>query len=158
MNLVLHLPIVGAMWNMNLPSLTWNGQQLHCNSRTLSLMEWMLFRWCFGNCSPSISCSFNNVFSPSMQFWNTTIGKEQDRDKDTFPRFDSFKKNSMFSLGLLNWYSVLTFYLYHNLYSNCVLLLPLMSVFVAPYRHKDKDCRIGSKFASFTLLEPCLPY
>ncbi len=25
MNLVLHLPGVGAMWNMNLLSLTWNG-------------------------------------------------------------------------------------------------------------------------------------
>ncbi len=102
MNLVMHLPIVGAMWNMNLLSLTWNGQQLHCNSRTLSLMEWMLFRWCFGSCSLSISYSFNNVFSPSVQFWNTTIGKEQDRDKDTFPRFDSFNFFSMFFLGLLD--------------------------------------------------------
>jgi len=32
MNLLLHLPGVGAMWNMNLPSLKCNGQQLHRSS------------------------------------------------------------------------------------------------------------------------------
>jgi hypothetical protein len=32
MNLLLHLPGVGAMWNMNLPSLRCNGQQLHHSS------------------------------------------------------------------------------------------------------------------------------
>ncbi len=34
MNLQLHLPGVGTMWNMNLPSLRHNGQQLHHNSNS----------------------------------------------------------------------------------------------------------------------------
>jgi len=71
----------------------------------------MLLRWCFGSCSLSISCTLNNVFSPGLQVWSTASGKEQDRDKDTFPRSDSFNFVSILFSGLLNWYVVLTFYL-----------------------------------------------
>jgi hypothetical protein len=63
----------------------------------------MLLRWCFGSCSLSISCTLNNVFSPGLQVWSTASGKEQDQDKDTFPRSDSFNFVSMLLLGLVNW-------------------------------------------------------
>jgi RNA polymerase II C-terminal domain phosphatase-like 3/4 len=35
--------------------------------------------------------------------WSTASGKEQDQDKDTFPRSDSFNFVSMLLLGLVNW-------------------------------------------------------
>ncbi len=60
----------------------------------------------FGSCSLSISCALNNVFSPGLQVWSTASGKEQDQDKDTFPRSDSFNFVSMLFLGLVNWYFV----------------------------------------------------
>ncbi len=141
------------MWNTNLLSLTWNGQQLHHDNITLFLMEWMLLRWRFGSCSLSIYCSFNNKNSLGVQVWNVANGKEQDQDKNIFPRFDSFNFVSMFFLSLLNLYFVLTFYLCHNLYSVCVFLLPFMSVFVAPCRHKYMDYCIGSKFCKFYFIK-----
>jgi len=53
---------------MNLPSLTWNGQLLHHSSKTLSLMEWMLFMWCFGSCSLSIFCNLTMFFLLAYKF------------------------------------------------------------------------------------------
>jgi hypothetical protein len=77
------------------------------------------------------------------------VEKSKIKIKTLFQGFDSFNFVSMLLLGLLNRYFVLTFYLCHNLYSTCALLLPIMSAFVGPCHHRDKECRIGSRFCKF---------
>ncbi len=102
---------------------------------------------------PYLSLEVSTMFFLlTYKFGVQAVGKSKIEIKTLFQGFDSFNFVSMFFLGLLNWYFVLPFYLCHNLYSTCVLLLLLMSAFVVPCCHRDRDCCIGSKFCKFCLI------